>query len=423
MTDVWSPLLIFFNAINLLQLTECGPRFRQIPDPSLGAECPRAPHFGEYCDKFGSGRIKECSPCSIEQLKDPSISHPEDCENVPCPYRCPEEISDRSASAPSNSCDVTTASPTTLDLTTEAPSTTTKGTSTQTTISGSTTSVSSTKPSPTDDSPLSPRPIHPILWPILVSAVFFTVCCAVFCVIKRKGKKNCVVTSPSNEPMIAEQSIEMTPPHTPLSPEFIPGPSSVTIRSTEPDLFAKLDCPCGDAAVPVGPSGAILQGLLPSTRYGVAVGTQDHEGFHHKYHELIQTPDTANDVEGCTFTLKDLKTHIEKNSRDFQTLKVAFNHVEDTDFRRAMSRSLKVTSLHNEIGRSFFEDIISIDGERRAGNSLKLHVILSELIGCHSPVPDFVEEIIQKISSIHENCLPCRHLVCQISKNSLVTTV
>ncbi|XP_041457605.1 uncharacterized protein LOC121409837 [Lytechinus variegatus] len=423
MTDLWSAVLIFFIAVglSLLQLTECGPRFWHIPDPSLGVECPRTPNFGEYCDKFGSGRIKECSPCSIEQLKDQRISHPEDCANVPCPYRCPEEISDRSASAPFNSCDVTTASPTTLDLTTEAPSTTTKGTSTQTTVSGITTSVSSTTQSPTDDSPSSPRSIHVILWPILVFAVLFTVICAVICV--RKCKKNHIVTSPSNEPMIAEINIEMTPPHTPLSPEFVPGPSSVTIRSTEPDLFAKLDCACGDAAVPVGPSGAILPDLLPSTRYGITVGTQDHEGFHQKYHEMIKTADTVNDVEGCTFTLQDLKTHIENNSQDFQTLRVTFNHVEDAAFRRAMSRLLRVASLHNEIGLSFLEDIITIDSERRAGNSLKLHVILSELIGCHSTVPDFVEEIVQKISSIHEDCLPCRHLVCQISKNSLVTTV
>lgn len=72
--------------------------------------------YREYCDKFGSGQIKNCSPCNLEQLGNSDVSFPDECAELPCPWRCPEEISDPSSPAPPDSCDLTTAALTTQGM-------------------------------------------------------------------------------------------------------------------------------------------------------------------------------------------------------------------------------------------------------------------------------------------------------------------
>lgn len=195
-------------------------------------------------------------------------------------------------------------------------------------------------------------------------------------------------------------------------------------------MFVKLDCNCGEDAIAVGPEGVTLNGLLPSTRYHIVVGTQDDDKtFHPKHHEVTNTLQVETQaVIRCNFSLHNLKTHIENNPMDSVSLKALFRHItnEEGDLLRALSRVLKVTSLTDVAGSPLFEGMIDTDCQLNAEeNSVKVYAIQRALTltGQSKQVPHFVADICRKLSSIHEDCLPCKHLVCEVSRTSIETTV
>ncbi|XP_030837069.1 uncharacterized protein LOC762666 isoform X2 [Strongylocentrotus purpuratus] len=434
--DVMSAHYLLFSTLLFnFQLATCRPigwlPWRG-PDPNQGAACRGTPGFAQYCDKFSSGRIKYCSPCNLEQLRNSDISFPDECAELPCPWRCPEEISDSISPAPNTSCELTTAALTTQDTTTLAPSTSYEGgssTPTQGALSLTTSNYQSTKPSNTSDGPALP-PGNTGLWVgvgLGVLAVFIIAIVTAFCMRKRRRRKP-VPTSSSCEPMIGSNEFPLTPPQTPTSPEIIPGCTSVEITTQESNMFVKLDCNCGEDAIAVGPEGVTLTGLLPSTRYHIVVGTQEGDTtFYPKHHEVTKTlTDETQAVNRCNCSLHNLKTHIENNPMDSLSLKALFGRInqDEGDLLRALSQVLKVTSLTDVAGSPLFEEMIAIDSQLYAEeDSIKVYDIQRALAGQNQQVPQFVADICQKLSSIHEDCLPCKHLVCEVSRTSIETTV